>query len=218
MSSQFEKQTVAAIVPAHNEAETIASVLKPLLSSSLIEEVIVISDGSVDETAKIANDLGANVIENDRATGKGLALEQGVAYFDAKVLLFADADTIGLTEDHIESLLEPVLSSSTSMNIGLRDRGSIYRFMARFLPLISGERALRREIFESTPASFRRGYMIETALNYTCRKQFGSIATTHLSGLKIRTKYEKVAFLKATRQYLSMSFEIVKTAILLRIK
>ena len=100
---------ITAIIPAYDEEKTIGNVLKPLSAISLIDEIIVISDGSHDNTAKIARNYKARVIELERNQGKTNAVLTGVKNTDADIILMLDADLIGLSYEHIMNLLQPVL-------------------------------------------------------------------------------------------------------------
>jgi len=200
---------VSAIVPALNEEKTIGEVVQVLCSSSLVSEVIVVSDGSTDATAIRAKEAGAIVLSLPKRGGKGSAMMHGLMKTDAPVIIFTDADLQGFTKDHIETLLLPVLSGSRIMNIGLRDRGWFLTRLSAYLPLISGERALKREVLEQIPAEFLQGFMVESAMNYWCRIHKAHYGSVLLKGLSIRRKYEKVGWLLGLQQYVKMSFQIV---------
>ncbi|HSU83462.1 MAG TPA: glycosyltransferase family 2 protein, partial [Thermoanaerobaculia bacterium] len=88
---------VAAIVPAYNEGATLREVLSVLKATPSIDEVLVVSDGSTDDTVEIARSLGLRTIHLRQNQGKGRAMEIGVAHTDAEVLLFVDADILNLT-------------------------------------------------------------------------------------------------------------------------
>lgn len=207
---------VAAIVPAKNEAPTIRSVVDVLVASPYIHEVIVVSDGSEDATAEIAEEAGARVIRAEQSHGKGGALRLGVSETSAEILLFADADLYHFTEDHIERLLLPVLSGSRHMNMGLRDRGKIGVFFMRHLPLIGGERAMRREVFERVPSEYTNGFMIESALNFACQHMRVPYGSVLLPGLSLRRKIDKVGLRKGLVQYIGMFREVVAAIIIVR--
>lgn len=96
---------ITAIIPAYNEESTIGEVVKITNQNSMVEEVIVISDGSTDRTGKVAKQYGAKVIELEENIGKGGAMLIGAVNSDADILLFLDADLIGLTTGHIDNLL-----------------------------------------------------------------------------------------------------------------
>ena len=209
-------QRVAAIVPAFNEEPTIGSVVSVLKSSPLLSEVIVVSDGSTDRTSAVAREAGATVYDLERKSGKGNAMLHALAHTDAPIILFCDADLKGFTADHVDQLLEPVLNGGRAMNVGLRDRGVFWNALALHLPLIGGERALRRTIIETIPPQFLSGFMIESALNYYCRSRHMPYGSVQLSGLSIRRKYEKVGWSEGLKQYGKMITQVVKAMLIVR--
>jgi len=209
---------VTAIVPAYNESKTISSIVKVLKSSKHVGQVIVVSDGSTDNTDEIAHEAGADkVFQLPIKKGKGAAMQHGVAHADGEVIAFFDADLKGLDVDHIERIILPVASGAKIMNVGLRDRGKLTMALMHYLPLIGGERAMQRHVFESIPDKFLQGFMIESALNYFCRSRGYSYGGVNLPGLKIVHKYEKVGWAKGVREYVSMGWEVVKAMIRVRI-
>lgn len=208
---------VAAIVPAHNEEATIGPVVKVLVQSPYLSEVLVISDGSIDRTAQVARAAGARVHEIPRQGGKGEAMLHALTHTDAPVVAFFDADLRGLTAEHIQQLVLPVLNGSRVMNVALRDRGRMMTALTRHLPLISGERALRRNIMENVPAQFLHGFMVEATLNYYCRAQGFPYGSVELKGLSIRRKYEKVGYVRAVLQYVGMISQVAGAMVIVRI-
>jgi len=208
---------VAAIIPALNEAKTIGNVLSVVKQSPLINEIIVVSDGSTDGTCDVVGGFDIRCVEHEVNQGKGQAMTTGVENTDAEVIIFFDADLKNLTVDHIELLLKPVLDGETAMNVGLRDRGDLIFLLYRFLPLISGERAMRREVFEGVPVEFRNCFMIEGSLNYYCQINKLPIGRVNLEGLTIRRKMEKVGFVLGLWQYVKMSSQIAWVRIVVRV-
>jgi len=84
---------LCALIPAYNEADSIAHVVRGCAAH--VDEVLVIDDGSGDETARAAEAAGATVIIHKRNAGKGAAIRTGFSYirgheFDAVVLLDGD--------------------------------------------------------------------------------------------------------------------------------
>src|SRR3970040_2398726 len=97
--------TVAAIIPATNdEAPTIGGVVRAALDAGTVDEVIVIDNAATPETVRLASALGASIVPC-RELGKGQAMAAGVAATDAEIILFLDADLIGLTVDHVDALV-----------------------------------------------------------------------------------------------------------------
>lgn len=207
---------VIAVIPALNESATIADVVRVLCASPLVHRVVVVSDGSTDETVVRAREAGARVIDLKTNIGKGGAQQKGVYQECADIYLFLDGDLVGLTTEHIEKILHPVLNGTRMMNVGIRDHGVFWNMVTKWLPLVSGQRAVRREVVEAVPEPFYRGYMIEAALNYVCRSKHFSYGSVPLSGLLVRRKYDKVSFLRAVVQYIAMIAEVVLAMIRVR--
>ena len=209
--------TVAAIVPAHNEEQTLGVVLRTLKSSPSINEIVVVSDASTDATAEIARNASVTVVELREQQGKGGAMLQGVAATDAEIIVFFDADLVGLKPDHVERIVLPVVSGAKAMNVGLRDRGNLATSIGAKLPLISGERAMRRSIIENIPEKFLQGFMIESAFNYFCRTRGLRYGSVKMPGLTIVRKYEKVGWKKAVPEYIKMFYQIGKSIFWVRV-
>jgi glycosyltransferase involved in cell wall biosynthesis len=72
------KMSVSIVIPAYNESATVEAVIKAVKSLDIVDEVIVVDDGSTDETAQIAEKAGAIVISHATNSGKGAALKTGL--------------------------------------------------------------------------------------------------------------------------------------------
>ncbi len=183
---------IAAIVPAYNEEATLAEVLGVLLRTPEISETLVVSDGSTDRTVEIARSHGVRTIHLRQNKGKGMAMAVGVAHTGAPLLLFVDGDILNLEENVLGDLVRPVAEGRCAMNVGTRNRGTLFNaFHRRHGPLLSGIRCLRREVFEAVPESHLKGFAIETGLNWACRQLGLPIETTLLYGLKHLVKEKK---------------------------
>lgn len=205
----MKKIRIAAIIPAYNEEQTVAEVVRSAKASELIDEIIAVSDGSEDKTAEEARTAGADkVLELPENYGKGTAMFLGTKETSAEIIIFMDADVRGLTPPHIRQIIEPVLDGRRAMNVGTRDRGKFFNYFAMQMPLIGGERALRRSVIENIPKKYLRGFRVETALNYYCRINNLSYGCVFLRDLKIRRKIDKVGFFRGLWGYFRMAWEI----------
>jgi glycosyltransferase involved in cell wall biosynthesis len=214
----MKKTKVAAIVSAYNEEKTIGNVLKTLKLAKELDEIIVVTDGSTDKTAQISKSFGSEVLEGPERTGKGNAMKKGVKSTNADIIVFFDADLIGLTTEHVSLLVQPVLKNEAGMAVGIRDRiGETPLFLLKIDPLLAfgGERALKREIFENLPERFSQGFEIETALNFYCQVNKIPVKYVKLKGLKMIIKEKKYGFLKGFWERIKMEFKIFKVRILL---
>lgn len=111
---------VVAVIPAYNEERFIGSVV--LQARSLVDVVIVVDDGSTDNTAGIARAAGATVLRHEQNQGKGKALRTGLwaarqLYPEAVVLLDGDGQHL---PSEIPAILDPVLAGEADMVVGSR--------------------------------------------------------------------------------------------------
>ncbi|PNY82510.1 glycosyltransferase family 2 protein [Deinococcus koreensis] len=142
--------TVAVIIPAFNEEETVAVVVN--VARQLTSDVIVASDGSSDNTAQVARGAGAQVVELSENSGKGPALGAALQATDADFIVMLDADLTGLTLEHLEALLEPVLAGTLDMSIGVFDGGGfVTDWGNKLTPNLSGQRVARRSWLLGVP-------------------------------------------------------------------
>src|SRR5207244_11237982 len=106
----------------------------------MIDEIIVVSDGSTDRTVEIARGFdGVATIALRENRGKGYAMRMGVDYARHDVLFFVDGDMFHLTRQHITSLLGPVLRDECDMNIGVRNRAptrNLFHLQTKLTPIL----------------------------------------------------------------------------------
>jgi glycosyltransferase involved in cell wall biosynthesis len=210
---------VAAIVPAYNEQETLAEVLSVLRSTPLLDEVLVVSDGSTDETVSIARGMKLKTIHLRENHGKGMAMAVGVSHTDADILVFVDGDILNLTEAMLEKLIRPVLDDRSDMNVGIRNRGWTLNAIHRTCgPLLSGIRCLRREVFEAVPEEQLAGFAIETGLNWSCRQLGLRTTTTVFFHLKHLVKEKKRGFWRGSRARIEMFVAVFRAYLSLVMK
>lgn len=88
----MNKLKVSVIVPAFNEAQTVGDVIKEISNLYPDYEVIVINDGSKDDTASVAKEAGAIVYSHPYNIGNGAAIKSGIRIASGEVLVFMDGD------------------------------------------------------------------------------------------------------------------------------
>jgi glycosyltransferase involved in cell wall biosynthesis len=203
---------ITAIIPARNEEKTIAEIIKSVLSLSLIDELIVVNSDSTDRTVEVVENL--KKISPDRLRlinienlGKGRAMKVGAENASGKILLFLDADLVGLTSDHIQKLTQPLLEKTAAMCVGLKThRGKFITWMMKtFLPLIGGERAIFASHFKKIIQNkLIKGFSVEVIMNAFCRKHKLPIKKVVLEGLSHQSKMKKRGFLEGVFANLRM--------------
>jgi glycosyltransferase involved in cell wall biosynthesis len=113
---------ITLIIPALNEAECIGPLLAEL-PPGLVDQVLVVDNGSTDDTAKAACKAGAQVVEEPRR-GYGYACAAGVAAATGEVLAFMDGDG-SFVPSELQPLLAPILDGSADMTLGTRMCGGM---------------------------------------------------------------------------------------------
>ncbi|MBI4250623.1 glycosyltransferase [Candidatus Uhrbacteria bacterium] len=200
---------ITAIIPAYNEEKTITSVIAVLRATRSIDTIIVVDDGSTDKTAEVAADSGVQVLRQPHS-GKGAALAAGAHATDAGILFFSDADLIGLSPTHVETILLPVIEGTVAMSVGLRDRGDVLNWLMRHIfPIIGGERAIRRNVFLGVSALGIKDFGIEIAMNVYCKKNHLPIHIFTMQGVQQVIKERKYGILPGL---ISRLFMIVQVA------
>ncbi len=115
-------KTVSIIIPAKNEEIPLRTLLLQLKETFSTFEIIVIDDGSTDNTALIARQLGAKVYSHPYSMGNGAAIKTGARHAKSDVLIFMDADGQHQVE-HLRALLEKY-QQGYDMVVGARNRSS----------------------------------------------------------------------------------------------
>lgn len=177
---------VAVVIPAKDESARVATTVRAAAQIPGVDLVLVVDDGSSDDTAAVAPAAGARVVSHSRNRGKAAAMETGAAAVgglddphDPRLLLFLDADLEG-TAAAAAVLVPPVADGVADMTIATlppqRTAGGGHGFVVRaartgiaratgFSPVqpLSGQRCLTRAAFEAA-RPLARGFGVETAL------------------------------------------------------
>ena len=122
MSNPDKHPALSIVLPARNEADGLRRVLPALRQQHPHAEIVVVDDGSVDETVSVATEHGARVIKHAYGKGNGAAIKTGARAAKGQVIVFMDADTQHSPE-HVSQLLQQ-LSSGYDMVVGARTSGS----------------------------------------------------------------------------------------------
>ena len=112
---------LSIIIPAYNEENKIKDTLENIKDIEAISEIIVVDDGSSDNTSKVAKEVKSDkitVITQDRNRGKGYALNNGlkVAMKKADIIGFLDAD-LGSSSKEVSKLIDPILNDEADVII-----------------------------------------------------------------------------------------------------
>lgn len=200
------------IIPAKDEEARIGAVLDVVTRAKLPTELIVVCDGCLDRTAEVARRYpDVKVIELPYNRGKGGAMVAGVAATDAPIVAFVDADLTGLKPDHIDMIILPILTGSCEMCVGVFRGGKFWSDTAqRISPYISGQRAMRRSLFDSIPYLDEIRMGVEVTINTFARRQKARVLRVVLRGVSNTFKEKKMGVIKGTAARTKMYAEIAR--------
>jgi glycosyltransferase involved in cell wall biosynthesis len=194
------------VVPARNEAGTVASVVEACLHAGDVldvrSEVLVVDDCSTDSTAERAAGAGAQVLTREGQASKAHALNLGVTAARGTYLCFADADCVGLEGRHLAELASLVVDGDHSMAVGIFDYRVASRIVQRF-PWSAGERVIHRSLFPSNDERLS-GYNVEALINEAVGRSGGTTASLVMDGVCQRTKRDKLGLRSGLEATVSM--------------
>jgi glycosyltransferase involved in cell wall biosynthesis len=179
VSQEANPVALSIIIPAKNEAATIGSVIAAATLEHADAEVIVVDDGSTDDTGRIAEEAGAMVIRHPESLGNGAAVKNGARAARGEVLAFMDGD--GQHDPRALDRLLSRLDEGYEMVVGARDSGShanvgrlfangLYNEMAtrlsgqRILDLTSGFRVVNAKLFKRFIYLLPNGFSYPTTI------------------------------------------------------
>jgi len=179
MNQDTNSVALSIIIPAKNEAATIADVVSAARSEFPEAEIIVVDDGSTDATADLAENAGASVLRHPESMGNGAAVKSGARAARGEILALMDGD--GQHDPRDLTRLLARLDEGYQMAVGARDSGShasvgrwfangIYNEIAsrltsrRILDLTSGMRAVRTSMFKQFLYLLPNGFSYPTTI------------------------------------------------------
>lgn len=207
-TSEMCKNSVSAIVPIFNEDKTVANVVNTLLKNPLINEVICVNDGSTDKSLIALEPFKNKIHLIDLKTnrGKGFALVEGIKVAKGNVVAFFDADLTNLSNNHIATLLNPVLEGNTRAVLGYPSKGWC---VPNIFSHLTGERVYYKEgLIPHLEKIAETRFGVETFLNSSFdEKETKKVPLKQLRGLY---KYEKHNTSSAFKEYLNEAVEIAQ--------
>lgn len=220
--------SVSVIIPAYNEADRIAETVLAAKRISSASEIIVVDDGSCDDTGKVVESAGADRVIRQTHRGKGAALNAGVAASSGEVILMLDAD-LGESASQAEALIRPVVEGETDVAIasfpnlgpggGLGfavriSRNAIERLTGQVMASpLSGQRAFRREVIGKI-GGFAPGFAAETAMTIDALRAGFRVTEVPLQMTHRRTGLDIRGFLHRGRQLWDIWRAVLKRSLI----
>ncbi len=170
------KNKVTIIIPAYNEEDIIGETLKNL-DYKWIKEIIVINDGSQDNTIEEILQYSVKLVNFKKNKGKGKAVEKGCEIATGEIIAIVDAD-LGKSVTEIEKLVKPVLNGQAEITIAdipiqkgglglvrfLAEKGLSLTSDSKMNAPLSGQRVFKKEILDDI-IPFSKRFGLEMGMN-----------------------------------------------------
>ena len=205
-----------AIICAYNEEKTIKEVVTKVLNNWLIDEVVVVNDGSTDKTHETLTDLQkkldflyTKIPENK---GKGNAIAVGIEKALGEIFVFIDADLSNLKDEHFSQLLIPVINNEVDMVLGQATE-TLINYKYNPFKSFTGERVLlKKDILPILDKMKYSRFGVETLINLYYQSEGKRIKYVMLEGLKHPTKFDKTNTSKAIKELVKEGHQIALIA------
>lgn len=201
----MKKKRVLIVVPVYNEADRIEDTIKGLKKIQLIDEILIVDDGSTDKTSEVIKNLGVSTMILPKNKGKGYAMKKAIQEKDYDYIGFIDGD-LGLTSIEVEKLIIPVISNEVDFTIAKFPESSLNTSSKGGFGLVKGLAKkgvyfyTKKEI--NTSLSGQRVYKSEImkCMNYIPARYGIEVAMT-IQALKNGYTFKEVPVLMTHRYY-----------------
>lgn len=207
---------VSCIIAAYNEGPRIAHVLRAVIGHPLVHEIIVVDDGSSDNTGEVVSQFPqVRLLALEKNGGKSHAVAEGIRKATGEFIFLLDADLAGLSLDYLTSLIEPIVSGKADISISLRGNTFIvWRWIG--IDYISGERVFARRFIEPLleRISKLQGFGLEVYMNKFILKQRLRIAVVRWDRAESAFKHQTPGqwwLLGIKKDYIRMAWLVLKT-------
>ena len=199
---------ISVIIPAYNEERTLPSIVEIVRSWGKATDIIVVDDGSTDRTSACVRQFMPDItlLRHGRNQGKAAAIVDGVKKSSGEIIMFLDADTVGLTHRDLDMMVAPVLSQSQDMVLG----AARFWSAGKFEPFndLTGQRViLRKNILPYLPKMRSLGYGVELFFNK--HHESLRVKTVRLPHVYILGKLEKQSIPAALISYIKEIRELL---------
>ena len=129
--------SVSVIIPALNEEEPIAGVVREVSATKIPADIIVVDNGSTDQTANRAREAGARVVKAPRGYGRACAAGVAALRPESEIVVFLDGDGSDCPE-FMNQLVDPIVAEKYDFVIGSRTRGRREQGSMNLQQIVSG--------------------------------------------------------------------------------
>lgn len=200
---------ISCIVPVYNEAARVGAVLDVLVGHDLIDEIIVVNDGSTDNSEEVLGKRkGIKLISYKKNQGKSHAMRVGLEAARNEWVMTIDSDLKGLNKGNIEALVLPINNHKADLSMTLRKNSlGIFKFFK--LDFVSGERVFKKSLIKDLDDLEKLpGFGLEVFLNNIIIEKKMKFAVVNWSNVVTPRKSVKFGFWTGVKGDFKMILQI----------
>lgn len=221
-------ESIVAVIPVYNEEDRIEGTIKALKKIEALSKIVVIDDGSTDNTLNVVRTLNVDCIKLNKNCGKGYAIKKAIEELNFDILVLVDGD-LGESSSEVEKLIYPVVNNESDVTIARFPRPSkkggfgfvkklakygVYMYTGKKIDTtLSGQRVYKKEVIDKITYIPDR-FGIEVAMTVQTLKNGYNISEIDVNMRHRETGRSMNDFLHRGKQF----WDILKTLILLSFK
>ena len=217
-----DPSAVSIVIPAKDEALSIAEVVRRLREAAQWHEIIVVDDGSTDATGTLAREAGACVIRHPYNKGNGAAVKTGARHASGEFVLIVDADGQHFAEDACRivarlgefDLVVGARRAATQATLARRSGNAVLNALASYLTgrripdLTSGFRGIRRDVLREFLHLLPNGFSTPTTTTLACIKAGYNVAFEPIDA-GVRVGHSKMRVAREGTRFLLILLKVI---------
>jgi len=207
-----QSKRLSVIIPVYNEEKTIASVIEIVHAWGKAKEIIIINDGSEDQSLQAIAQFSKKItlISLKTNKGKGYALDLGVQRSTGDIVMFLDGDIISLTFRDLDRILSPIVQGKADMVLGIPRLSNLGTFEP--FNVYTGIRVMKRsDVVEMSNSWKSVGYGVELIMNEMYK--YKQVKSVWLPFVFVLGKFDKQALPDAVASFVKEGVDMLSQVV-----